>query len=195
MKSLPSKEKLLAQKLKEKDKDAINYFITHYRRSIQLTIFKIVKNEELAKDLTQEVLTKIISNIHQYDEDHVFGGWVYRIAVHHAIDHLRKRKLKTVSLDHPLNKAKAFTAKASLSSSPSPPEHPFSTDLYNEVEAILKALPETYRNILVMYYFKEMSYKEIAQEIGMSMGTVKSQLHRAKKKFTELYYKRFQDKG
>lgn len=134
------------------------------------------KNEEEAQDILQDSFIKIFTKLHTYQFTGSFEGWLKRIATNTSIEHYRK-KIVTAEVDEIV-----FNPYLSVDS-----------DKSLEVEELLKMiqeLPEGYRMIFNMYAIDGFTHSEIAQKLGISEGTSKSQLSRARAHLQ----KRFKDK-
>ncbi len=127
-----------------------------------------VRNNEAA-DLLQEAFIKIFKNIGEFRFDCPLEGWIRRVVVNTAIDHYRKdvRQLPSVSLDDT-----AETADETEFSHPT--DHQYFLKM-------ISALPDGYRLVFNLYVIEGLNHREIAEKIGISEGTSKSQLARAKK--------------
>jgi len=90
---------LVRKALENDDKAAYDKLFARYKNGIQYTILQMVHNNEDAEDLTIEAITKAFSKLDKYNQKHAFSTWLYRIAVNHSIDFIRKKRLHTLSLD------------------------------------------------------------------------------------------------
>jgi len=132
------------------------------------------------EDLAQEVFLKVFRKLHTFQGDSQFFTWLYRIAVNAATDHLARastRRLKLVDDDV------AFDARTARVDDPSAPMVAAETAV--AVRAIVDALPEKFRTILVLREFEDLSYTEIAEVLQIQIGTVESRLFRARQRVKE----------
>lgn len=156
------------------------HFITDEWYDIMLYHIKtIVKNKEVAEDLTNELFEKIYNNLHLFKPTHKFSTWIYRIATNSAIDYLRRQKLQP-DMSHQLEDHDHVTEK-------NDPELDYikKQNLATLEDAVNKLKPQ-YRNIIKLRYYKEKSYEEIATLLQIPIGTVKATLHRAKSKLAQI---------
>ncbi len=172
------------------DESAYARLMEKYNRALYYHIVKIVRNQEMVEDLIQEVFTKAFNSIESYNRSYAFSTWLYRIATNHSIDYLRKRKLKTYSLDEPVE-----GKDGEMHFEPADPHSETDEPLIkqqrkNMVEEAIEQLPEKYRRVIQMRHMEEKSYHEISEEIGQPLGTVKAHLFRAR----ELLNKTLKDK-
>lgn len=164
--------------------------VDKYNRPIFFHIRKMIKEQEMVEDLVQEVFIKAFKNLKTYSNEYAFSTWLYRIATNHTIDYLRKKKLKTFSINDPI-RTKDGDMEVQL------PDESFATDepiIKKERKAIVQNaianLPEKYRAVIQMRHMEELSYDEIATELDLPLGTVKAHIFRAR----ELLYKALIDK-
>ncbi len=86
----------------EGDEQAYAKLMEKYQRALYFHIIKMVKEKEQVEDLVQEAFMKAFDNLSSYNTRYAFSTWLYRIATNHTIDYLRKKKLKTLSIDEPV---------------------------------------------------------------------------------------------
>src|SRR5690606_39024643 len=84
------------------DEQAFRLIVEKYSRALRFHITRMVRDKEIIDDLIQEIFLKAFSNLGSYNTSFAFSTWLYRIATNHTIDHLRKKKLKTLSIDEPV---------------------------------------------------------------------------------------------
>jgi len=162
---------------------AFDKLFARYQKGIQFTIYQMVNNLEDAEDLTIEAFAKAFKNLSKYNQCNAFSTWLYRIAVNHTIDFIRKRRLETVSIDDKkFSENDTITFADDLVSNSLDPELMLiSSQKAEAIENIINKLTPNYQ-ALINYRFKEsLPYKEIASKLGVELGTVKGQLSRARK--------------
>ena len=130
-----------------------------------------------ADDLLQETFIKVYINIHRYNPAYTFGQWVYTIARNTFVDFIRRRQE-----DLPIDDK--FTAPPS--NNPTPEENIIRKQQRTQIERYLQAMPPRYRQLIVMRFFEEYSYEEIAMKLELPLGTVKTQIHRAREQMCRL---------
>ncbi|MEA1913429.1 MAG: RNA polymerase sigma factor [candidate division WOR-3 bacterium] len=165
--------KIDINKLKEGSTDEFEKFYNIYVNRIYTIIYRVVGNEADAEDLTLEVMMKIYNKIRTFKGEAKLLSWVYRIAYNHGISHLRSQK-KTESLDS-LN----YTIKSNREGQL---KHLEEKEKRAFVRRKLMELPEKYRVAISLYHFNDLSYNEIADVMGEKIGTVKTYIHRGRKK-------------
>ncbi len=125
-----------------------------------------------ADDLMQECLIKVYINLHRYDSKYTFGQWFYTIAHNTFIDFYRKRN-DLLSLDERF-------ALASEELSPNPEQRVINRQKRSQIEACIERLSERHRQLFRLRFLDEYSYEEIAEQLNMPLGTVKTNIHRAR---------------
>jgi RNA polymerase sigma factor (sigma-70 family) len=135
-----------------------------YARPMFGVCHRLLKHREEAEDVLQESFVAAFQSIHSFRNDSTFGAWMKRIVINKSINQLRKKKLV---FEQVLDYAEEVDFE----------EHTLSVDLIKEA---MNNMPEGYRLVFSLYYFENLSHKEIAQELEISEGTSKSQLNRAK---------------
>lgn len=180
----------LIKKAKKGDQSAYRKLVEKYQRALFFHIRKMTKDQEIIEDLVQESFTKAFDNLSSYNTDYAFSTWLYRIATNHTIDYLRKKKLKTVSIDKKI-RTKEGEMEMSL------PDEEFKTDrkiIQDQrkqiIQHAIKNLPDKYQRVIELRHMESYSYQEIADELDMPLGTVKAHIFRAR----ELLYKSLKDK-
>ncbi|MCH2199732.1 MAG: RNA polymerase sigma factor [Flavobacteriales bacterium] len=135
---------------------------------------RILQSREEAEDVLQECFVKMFKNLQNFRGDASFGSWFKRIVVNASINRLKKRKLLTTELDE-------VTEWLNDEDEPIKEQEYTIADVQNAVGA----LSDGYRAVFTMYMFEDYSHKEIANELGVSESTSKSQLNRARKRVKE----------
>lgn len=171
------------------DQRAFGELETKYRDALTRHVGKMVKQKGQVEDLVQEALIKAFSSISSYSPDYAFSTWVYKIATNHTIDYLRKKKLKTRSIDQPID-TKDGEIQMELPDSTWRPDKHIVADQRNVlINEAIEQLPEKYHRVIVMRHVDELSYDEIATELDLPLGTVKAHIFRAR----ALLYKHLKD--
>ncbi|WP_440998823.1 RNA polymerase sigma factor [Fodinibius sp. SL11] len=181
---------VLVKRAKGGDEKAYKKLVDKYERALYFHILKMVKDREQVEDLVQEAFVKAFDNLNTYSTNYAFSTWLYRIATNNTIDYLRKKKLKTLSIDKPM-KTKDGEMEMQL------PDESASTDRdiikkqrKKIVQNAIADLPDKYRKVIELRHMEEKSYKEISDILDKPLGTVKAHIFRAR----ELLYKELKDK-
>ena len=144
----------------------------------------MVRDRTLAEDLAQEAFIRGFNAIGSYKTSYKFSNWILKIANNHTIDHLRKRKLNTVSIDGSPHARTAEEISQSQvvveSRNESPAEYVENRELGSQIETAIGGLREEYRTVIVLRHIEGYAYDEIADIMDLPLGTVKTYLHRAR---------------
>jgi RNA polymerase sigma-70 factor (ECF subfamily) len=175
----------------EKDERAYAELMGKYRDSIYFMMLKMVKNTDDADDLTIEAFGKAFNRLHQYTPNYAFSTWLYRIATNNCIDFIRKKKMVTLSIDRKIDDGEGGGMSFEIKSETLNPEERFvRKQKVRIMREIVDLLKPRYKELVILRYFREFSYDEIAKETELPLGTVKAQLFRAR----EQLYKLMQNK-
>lgn len=133
---------------------------------------RILNRREEAEDVLQESFVKMFQSLDSFQGRSSFGAWFKRIVVNRSLNHLKKRKVQYVEVKEEI--LGLFDAEEEEVK-----EYPVTVE---QVQKALKELPDGYRVVFTLYMFEDYSHKEIANELGITVSTSKSQLNRAKSK-------------
>lgn len=163
------------------DQKAYAELMVRYKDAIYFMILKMVNNKEDANDLTVEAFGKAFENIDKYKPDFAFSTWLFKIATNNCIDFIRKKRLKTTSIDSAYDNQDGEEVRIDFASEGLDPEEKMIKKQKNDLmRTIVDNLPVRYKQLVIMRYFDERSYEEIAEELKLPVGTVKAQLFRAR---------------
>ncbi|MCD6660841.1 MAG: sigma-70 family RNA polymerase sigma factor [Lentimicrobium sp.] len=164
---------LLVQQALSGDQKAFASLMSLYEDPVYHVILKKVGESVIAEDLTIETFGKAFRNLSSFSPDFAFSTWLFRIAINHSIDFLRKQKNDPCQRD--------LNNQSEVADLNSDPEETYIREQRMKLmrETVEKLKPR-YRRLIEMRYFDEMSYEEIAAQSGLPIGTVKAQLFRAK---------------
>jgi RNA polymerase sigma-70 factor (ECF subfamily) len=172
--------KTLIKKAIEGDERAYKRLLENYRGAIFNLLYKMVRNREETEDLVQEAFIKAFNALSTFNEEYAFSTWLYKIAVNNCIDHIRKKKLKTYSIDKPVPSKDGELGREFPDTSMSPDREILSEEKSNIIENAIEDLPENYKTVIVMRHKEERSYEEIAEILNIPLGTVKARIFRAR---------------
>jgi len=177
-----AREQQIIESVLAGDIDRFEELVQRYQKPIINFIFRMVGNYEDAAELSQDVFIKAYSSLASYDATYRFSTWLFRIATNRAIDFLRKRRLKVVSMEGEYDD---FTPQYE-SSGPSPLDQLESGRVRALLSDVIQQLPPDYREVIVLYHVNEVSYEEIATITGLPLGTVKNRIFRARQMMRKL---------
>lgn len=173
-------EDILVDRLKQGDQAAFKHIVDTYQNMVYNTCFSIVKSEEDAEDLAQEVFVQVYQSVNSFKGESKFSTWLYRIATTKSLDHERKKKRKKR-----FGFVKSiFGEDAQIEINPPDFNHPGVVLDKKERAAILfKAvdkLPENQRIAFILSKVEGRSYQEISEIMQTTISAIESLLHRAK---------------
>jgi RNA polymerase sigma-70 factor, ECF subfamily len=161
--------------------------VLRFERPVYSLIARMVQDSATAEDLAQEAFVKAWRSLHTYDASRKLSSWLFKIAHNTAIDHLRKHAPETVSLEAPQEDDGRGGLAAVLSdlSSEDPAAAAERRDMARFLERAISRLRPEYREAVVLFYVEGASYQEICEATGLPLGTVKTNLHRARKELAQ----------
>lgn len=173
------------------DQSAYTRLRDKYWRSIYTMLSRMIRDKNDAEDLTQEAFIKAFNSLASFNTDYAFSTWLYKIASNNCIDYLRKRRLKTISIDAPVQTRDGEVQMEIADPSAVRPDVPLTAAERTAVlQEAIKNLPDKYRRVIEMRHTQELEYADIAEKLGLPLGTVKAHLFRAR----ALLLKRLQGK-
>jgi len=188
---VPAQVDALKGSTTQREKDAAsNVLVQRFNDSLFYFILKMVRNQEDAEDILQQVWAKAFNRISQYKPTHAFSTWLFKIATHHIIDVNRKRTLDVISLDTPLttepSEEDGLRPRAlmmSMADDTPDPEEQMQLNARKEMcWELIEMLNTKLKELVVLRYIEQLSYDEIAERTNQPLGTVKGNLYRAKEK-------------
>lgn len=167
--------------------DAFAELVGRYQRSLYGFLVRFTGNRALAEDVFQETFLQVHHSAARFDTSRAFRPWLYTVAANKARDALRKKNRRQAApLDATLtNDTGTSYADLLPDDLPGPDEISANQETRQAVHDMIAELPEHLREVLVMCYFNELPYKEIAEALSIPVGTVKSRMHAAVRAFAE----------
>ncbi len=151
-----------------------------YRDTIFYMILKMTGHYEDAEDLTIETFGKAFTNIHQYNGNYAFSTWLFKIATNSCIDFIRRKKKNVLNHDSNEDLDDQDDKFNFIVDLMNPEERFIKSQKAEMVRQVVETLKPRYRRLILLRYFEERSYEEIATELDLPLGTVKAQLFRAR---------------
>ncbi len=166
------------------DRDAFAELLRRYQGHVDRVLYHLAPDWQDRADLAQEVWIRVYRNIKRLQEPVKFRGWLSRIATNLFYDELRKRKRvrPPVSLDAPRSLEDGEMDWEIAADSPGPEEDLTTREFYDELQTAIADLPEVFRTTIVLREIEGLAYEEIAEITGVSLGTVKSRIARARQR-------------
>ncbi len=166
----------LALRAQDGDQDAFAALVRRYQQGVVNLAYRLVGNWDEALDLSQEIFLRVYENLHRFDPQRPFKPWLYRIATNYCYDHLRRKG----------RREKGYTTTPLERGIPvsedrvDPEAWALRGEIRRTVEEVIAGLPSRYRAAVVLRYIEGMSYQEIADALGIPLGTVKTYIHRSR---------------
>jgi RNA polymerase sigma-70 factor (ECF subfamily) len=160
---------------------AFQVLVERYQDKLVNYIYNLVGDYEQAVDLGQETFIRVFKHAHRYHAKYQFSTWIYRIATNLALDEIRRRKRRSRSFTYRLFFQQEEQDIPLEHDGPSPECSLDRKEQIQLLQTALKSLPEKYRLVFVLREVQELSHEEVGKVLKLSVGTVKSRLHRAKK--------------
>jgi RNA polymerase sigma-70 factor (ECF subfamily) len=151
--------------------ESFRAIIERYQRPVLRMVSNMINDHHAAEDITQDVFIAVFNKLSTFDPMRCrFSTWMFTIARNKSINHLRRNR-KTLSLD-----------SLDFVSSSDPSEQICNEEFFQQMDRALSTLPKSQKRAFVLAEFEKLPYEEIAQVECVSIGTIKSRVHRAKKK-------------
>jgi RNA polymerase sigma-70 factor (ECF subfamily) len=166
-------EPAVLKQVHQGNQEAFTQLVETYQRPVYNLCYRMLGDPDEAEDASQETFLRVYRNIKHYDADRPFSTWLLSIAAHLCIDQLRKRRMVVISMDTTPYLDPADGA-------PGPEGEFFLKEDQVRVQALLKTLNPHDRAAVIMYYWYDFSYDEIARSLSLTPSAVKSRLHRAR---------------
>jgi len=169
-------EKVLIESICDGASEQYSYFVERYHRGLIQHVFNFVRDGDEAEDIAQEAFIQAYKKLHQYDGKFAFSTWLYKIA-----DNLARRMAAKSGRTASISDYEAFIPDIR------PPTEELIDGVIGKahVRKAIDRLPPDQRRAIMMYYWDELSYEEIANVMKRPVGTVRTWLHRAKEQLRE----------
>jgi RNA polymerase sigma-70 factor (ECF subfamily) len=157
----------------EGDTDAFAKLVDAHQVHVYNLCYRMLGDRLEAEDAAQETFIRAYKAMKTYDPMRSFSTWILSIAAHYCIDQLRRKRLNVTYLeDNPYHEI--------ADSSPTPEMSVSESEEQKRIRSLLKILSDIDRAAIIMFYWYEFSYEEIASALNLSISAVKSRLHRAR---------------
>lgn len=173
----------LVERFQQGDQQAFELIIERYEQKVWNLAFRLTGDQQDAYDLAQEAFIKVYRYLAQFRGQSTFSTWLYRVVTNSFYDEMRKRKRRpniALSLDESIATSDGELNREMPSLDAGPEELSLQRELQQAVQAALVRLPTDYRIVLVLRDLQDHSYEEIADMLGLNLGTVKSRISRAR---------------
>lgn len=181
-----NEEQLWLEQARKGDKDAFGQLIDAYQIPVYNLAYRMLNDSGEAEEAAQEAFIRAYTRLESYNPDHKFSTWLLSITSNYCIDLLRKRRAVFLSIDEPLGAHPALRSEKIKE-----PEAQVTLNEQQEmVQSLLQELPTEYRQAVVLRYWYELSYEEIAETMQTTVSAIKSRLFRARKLLAEIGVKK-----
>ena len=168
------------------DMEAFEELVARHRDKIYARAVSMMRNEEEAIDLSQEAWVKGWQRLHQFQGEASFGTWMTRIVINLCLDQLRKQKRQRTDSIEAMDEESGGVERHMPVITVNPTAGLERGELRQRINKGLGQLSHEHRTVLVLHEFEEMEYKQIAETMGCSIGTVMSRLFYARRKLASL---------
>jgi len=176
---------VLVRQAQRGDMQAFEELVARHRDKIYARAFSMVRNEDEAVDLAQETWVKAWQRIEQFQGESGFATWLTRIAINLCLDHLRRQKrLRAESIEGMEEEGGVERQMPVVISNPT--ANLEREELRQRIDAAISQLSVAHRTALVLHEFEGLEYKEVAQRMGCSIGTIMSRLFYARRRLATL---------
>ena len=173
-------DRLLIKRAREGDQKAFEELLNKYRNLVYHVMMKMVRNPQEAEDLSQEAFIKAFRALGSFNEEFAFSTWLMKIATNNCIDFLRKKKLKTYSIDEPIQYKDERVKIEVPDHEPTPEKLLLREERNKMLDDAIQSLPPRYRHVIVLRHKEEKSYEDISEILKLPLGTVKARIFRAR---------------
>ncbi len=156
------------------NQDVFSLLVERYKDAVQNLAYRMLNNVTEAEDVTQETFVRSYTQLCTYKPAHKFSTWLLSIASHLSIDQLRRRRFLALPLeDVPF-------LEWIVDAGTGPEQSALQGEQQDEIQSYLQKLPSKYRAVIVLRYWHDFSYEEIANTLNLTPALVKARLHRAR---------------
>lgn len=176
-----AEERLWLEQASHGDKDAFGRLIEAYQTPVFNLAYRMLGNGDEAEQAAQEAFVRAWTRLDSYDPSHKFSTWLLSITSNYCIDQIRKRRTQLLSIEGPLPAHPALMSEKSSG----PEAQVVESEQQETVQSLLETLPADYRQAVVLRYWYDMSYDEIAEVMETTVSAIKSRLFRARRQLAE----------
>ena len=177
-----NEEQIWLEEARTGDKVAFGKLVEAYQIPVYNLAYRMLSNRGEAEEAAQEVFIRAYTKLDTYDPRRKFSTWILSITSNYCIDLIRKRRALLLSIDHPLPPHPTLMSDRA----DGPEAQAVAGEREAMVQALLDELPEDYRQTVVLRYWYDLSYEEIAEIMDTTISAIKSRLFRARRQMAEV---------
>lgn len=181
---MPEEEIKWVQQALEDDPEAFARVVDAYQTRVFSLCYRMLGSPTAAEDASQETFIRAYQALDRYDQNRPLATWILSIASHYCIDQIRKRKMTLLSMDN-----EKYAWMAPPAKGPQPEKRALDREKMKKVHELLGTLNETDRAAIVLQYWHDKSYREIAKILSLTESAVKSRLYRARQSMAQTWMK------
>lgn len=185
MEPQPADDTCLVQETLAGNQASFQILVERYQSRLFALVRHYTKNPYEVEDVVQETFLKAFSRLDSFQHQSSFYTWIYRIAVNTILDFLKRRGRSPVTAVEDPDLVQPTSPAFSSPRVMSPDARLQRAEIQRITHEILEGMPEIFRTVLIMREFEDMAYQDIADVLGISIGTVESRLFRARARFKE----------
>jgi RNA polymerase sigma-70 factor (ECF subfamily) len=174
-------EQIWLEEARDGNKEAFGSLIEAYQTPVFNLAYRMLSNADEAEQAAQEAFIRAWTRLDSYNPQHKFSTWLLSITSNYCIDLIRKRRKQLLSIDGPLPPHPALTSERSMG----PEAQAVQSEEQDVVQVLLNTLPEEYRETVILRYWYDMSYDEIADVMKTTVSAIKSRLFRARRQLAD----------
>lgn len=175
-------ETVWLEEARKGNREAFGQLVTAYQGPVYNLAYRMLNNAAEAEEATQEAFIRAYTRLDSYDPQRKFSTWILSITSNYCIDLLRKRRALMLSLDEPLPAHPALMSEREAG----PEGQAVLSEQQQLVQRLLHALPPDYRETVVLRYWYDLSYEEIADMMQTTVSAIKSRLFRARRELAQM---------
>ncbi len=173
-KMVPDSDLELVEKFQKGEQQAFNQLVLRYQKKIYDLVYRMIRNNQDALDLAQEVFVKAYHNLKGFKKESAFYTWLYRIALNLSLNHTRQNKLRQM--------VSFFELGDSLPAQNNPAQELEQNQISSAIDQAILTLPKKQRSVFVLRYYDQLPYKQISDLLGKTEGSLKASYFQAVKK-------------
>jgi RNA polymerase sigma-70 factor (ECF subfamily) len=183
-------ESEIIQKLQEGNENAFRLLVENYQKLVVSTCYGMLHNMQDAEDIAQEVFIEVFRSVHKFRADSKLSTWLYRIAVNRSLNHIRDNKKHKwfQSFDDSLKSKTTFKENLVNTSADNPDNQIENSERAALLHLAIDNLPKNQKVAFTLSKYEDLSYQEISEVMDLTLSSVESLIHRAKKNLQKTLY-------